>query len=194
MKKTIFKTHLILLVLILLNALFKKVLGIGLIYQIEFILKFVIVLTGLMLFVLYFKPFKKRTIYFSIYPISILLLGIALIVRGIFAALIISALLIPIYPDNTVFQKDDIIIYSDFSGLFRSCCNYKISKRQFYIFKVDYGYRFSAVDGGIDFENFEIQKVNNTMELRYAANFYDIEKGEYIKKDTILILKPLANF
>ena len=64
LKTLLFKSHFILIALVVINFAFKNLLSISLNYQFVFILKVLIYISGFLLLFFHLKPLKKITIYF----------------------------------------------------------------------------------------------------------------------------------
>ncbi len=174
------KTHFIALTIAILNSLLKNFMAYGLVGEIEFGIKILLVTSGLTLFFFYLRPFKKINVYFSIYSIAAILLIVGLIFRGIFGALIISFILFPIIPNDKGFEKNGVVISTPFQGFMARCCSYQIMERQFVIFEKDYGIFES--EGPIDFDKIKIEQTKTEFKLTYSTDFEEGIKEKIIKR------------
>ncbi|WP_062622181.1 hypothetical protein [Flammeovirga sp. SJP92] len=167
----------------ILNALINLLTAYSLEGNIEFGVKILAVVSGLILFFFYLKPFKKISFYFSIYPTIGVLLILGLIFRGIFWALVISVILFPLIPEDKEFEKSGIIISTPFQGFMAPCCSYQIKERQLLIFEKDYGEWELKGEGPIDFEKVKINSNEKEIEIIYSTDFDEgIMKKKIIKR------------
>lgn len=137
-----------------------------------------IAITGILLFFLTVKPFKKQALYFGLYFISGMLVLFGGIVRGIFGALVLSILLFPFYPANHIATKNGFTISSPFQGFMGRCCNYAISESKFLFFQKNYG--LFQIESQIAAETLSI----TTSETEIFLEFSTMEGQNYkISKD-----------
>ena len=97
-------------------------------YEIKYTLIIGLYLTGIILFFLNIKSFKFKTIYFSIFPITIISFGIFYLFGGILFALIGGTLIKPLYPTFSEYSKNGIELYPEYSGFLARCCLYKVNE------------------------------------------------------------------
>jgi hypothetical protein len=181
--KILIRTHFIALTIVILNSLFKNFIAFSLAGEIEFGIKILIVISGLLLFFFYLRPFKKINTYFSIYAIAGIFLIIGLIFRGIFGALIISIILFPIIPNDKEFENNGIIISTPFQGFMAPCCSYQLKERQLLIFERDYGIFELEGGGPINFETMNIDQSETEILLTYSTDFdKGIVKNKIVKR------------
>lgn len=179
LRKILIRIHLTTFTIAILNALIKTLTAYSLEGDIEFGVKILIVVSGLILFFFYLKPFKKINFYFSIYATITALLILGLIFRGIFWALVLSVVLFPLVPNDKEFEENGIIISTPFQGFMALCCSYQIKGRQLLIFEKDYGKWELEGEGPIDFETVKINSNDNEIEITYSTDF---DKGVIKKK------------
>lgn len=129
------KWHFYLLILILSNFLLGVFTNYKLNSALLFFLKIILYLTGVMLFFESVKPFKKIAIYFSFYALSFFVLFVSFSLGGIFATILSSTLLYPIYPQGVKYETDEIIIYEKFQGVMSRCCTYEVVAPKLYFFE-----------------------------------------------------------
>lgn len=103
--KILSKIHFSGLVIVILNLLIFYFVHYELKYEIAYTLNIVIYLTGVILFFKSIKPLKIRTIYFSIFPITILSFGLFYLFGGIFFAILCGILIKPLSPEFSVYKK-----------------------------------------------------------------------------------------
>jgi hypothetical protein len=183
LRKILTSIHLTTLTVAILNALIKSLTAYSLEGNIEFGVKILTVISGLILFFFYLKPFKKVNFYFSIYATIAGLLIIGLIFRGIFWALVLSVFLFPLIPDDKEFEENGIIISTPFQGFMTPCCSYQIKERQLLLFEKDYGRWEIDGEGPIDFETVKINSNDSEIKITYSTDFdYGVIKKKKIKK------------
>lgn len=125
-KQRLIKIHFYSIIFVTANFIMTLWFDIGIHRNIIFICKIVIYLTGLTLFFLNLRPFKKISIYFSIYLLSPILIGIAWLADGIFGAILGSVFFAILYLPDSKLKDDTYIIYENFQGFLGSCCTYDI--------------------------------------------------------------------
>lgn len=86
--------------------------------------------SGLMLFFHSLKPFKKAVIYYSVYALTGLSLVIVLTTGGMFAAVMASVLLYPVYPKEVKYENAGIKLYNRYQGFMSPCCSYEVARPQ----------------------------------------------------------------
>tara|TARA_Y100000114_G_scaffold154224_1_gene175810 strand:- start:4711 stop:5274 length:564 start_codon:yes stop_codon:yes gene_type:complete len=171
LQKILIRIHLTTLLVAILNVLIKSLTAYSLEGNIEFGVKILTVISGLILFFFYLKPFKKINFYFSIYATIAGLLIIGLTFRGIFWALVLSVVLFPLIPDDKEFEENGIIISTPFQGFMAPCCSYQIKERQLLIFEKDYGKWNLEGEGPVEFETVKINSNANEIEITYSTDF-----------------------
>lgn len=138
-KQKITKVHFYLLGFLLLNFLLQLVSSLSLNFKIIYTIKIILYLTGFILFFFNCKPFKKIAFYFSFYVISPVLIILFWLFRGIFLGLLSSFILLPIYPKDIKYKKENIKVYPKFQGFLGACCTYEVVENKFLIFEKHYG-------------------------------------------------------
>ncbi|WP_070138640.1 hypothetical protein [Crocinitomix algicola] len=183
LQKILIRIHLTTLTVAILNALIKSLTVYGLEGNMEFGVKILTVISGLILFFFYLKPFNKINFYFSIYATIAGLLIIGLIFRGIFWAFVLSLVLFPLIPDDKEFEENGIILSTPFQGFMAPCCSYQIKERQLLIFEKDYGKWELEGEGPIDFEKLKINSNDKEIVITYLTDFDErIMKEKIIKR------------
>lgn len=181
-KSLILKSHFLFLAIILIDWIIKMFWEIGFVNWLETILKIVILVSGIWSFINYLKPFRKINYYFLIYPISLLLVIVALIFRGIVGAIIISiVLLVPFNLNQIQYDRDKIRIYDNSEGLMSMCCSYKVTEAKFLIFEKELG-RFDN-DRMIDFEKARIKRSANGIQIVFSQEYFDEIDNSYEMKE-----------
>lgn len=179
LRKILKRIHFVALTIAILNSLFKNFTTYSLEGNVEFGIEILTVISGLILFFFYLKPFKKINLYFSIYPTISSLLILGLIFRGIFWAFVLSVVLFPLIPNDKAFEENGITISTPFQGFMAPCCSYQIKERQLLIFEKDYGKWNLEGEGPVDFETVKINSNDNEIEITYSTDF---DKGVIKKK------------
>lgn len=182
LRKILIRIHFIVLTIAIMNSVFKNFTTYCLEGNIEFGIETLTAISGLTLFFLYLKPFKKINFYFSIYATIAFFLVIGLIFRGLFLGLVLSVLLFPLIPADKEFEENGIIISTPFKGFMARCCSYQIKERQLLIFEKDYGLLELEGEGPIDFKTVKINSNDTEIEIIYSTDF---DKGVIKKKKKI---------
>ena len=181
-------THWTVLTLVLINTFSKFCWGLSLIPTLKNTLMGLVVLTGMV--TLIFNPRSSGLIktYLLVYPISLCLLLIAFIFRGVFGAIIAVILLYPVDLNEIVYENGDITIYTDSRGFMSRCCQYRVAERKFHFLEQQLG-RFEN-EREIDFEGAIFNPIKNGVELTFQHEDYDIHTNTYQVHDrTILLVK-----
>jgi hypothetical protein len=184
-KRKINKTHFYILAFVFLNLIIQSISGLGLSSNVVFGLKIIIYISGIVLFFLNIKPFKKRAVYFSFYFLSSIIGLLFWIFGGIFLGLLSSILLFPIYPKDIVYQKNNFVVYSSFTGFLGACCEYEITESKTFVFEKHIG-KFK-IEGQLEREKSDIKIVKNKIEYRHKI--FEYKDGIETEKDTLEILK-----
>ena len=148
--------------------------GIGLItgyrlnQNLTFILKVILYLTGLILFFVTLRPFKKIAIYYLFYVISSVFTGLFFLFGGIFLAILSSLVLYPIAPKQTEYKTETIKIYDRFQGFMARCCSYEVVEPKLYIFEKHLGY--INIEKPIDADKDEFNFKSNTIIYKYKLD------------------------
>ena len=147
-------------------------------YEIKYTLIIGLYVTGIILFFLNIKSFKFKTIYFSIFPITIISFGIFYLFGGILFALIGGTLIKPLYPTFSEYSKNGIKLYPEYKGFLARCCLYKVNENHG-IFEKNLGSILLDTDSKPP--NSEIKLINeNTIEIIYK-DYENIKRTELKK-------------
>ena len=76
-------------------------------------------------------------------------------------ALLIYLILVPIIPNEKVYDRNSFTISAPFQGFMASCCSYQLKERKFLIFEKDYGVFESQSGGPINVESIRIKQLNS---------------------------------
>lgn len=145
-------------------------------YEIKYTLIIGLYVTGIILFFLNIKSFKFKTIYFSIFPITIISFGIFYLFGGILFALIGGTLIKPLYPTFSEYSKNRIELYPEYEGFLARCCLYKVNENHG-IFEKNLGSVLLDTDSKPP--NSEIKLINeNTIEITYK-DYENIKRTEF---------------
>ena len=176
------KCHFYLLGFVFLNFAIGQITGYSLNQNIIFILKVILYLTGLILFLMTIKPFKKKAIYYFFYTMPIVVIGLFILFQGIFLAMMSSVVLMPIIPKLTEYKTDKIKIYDRFQGFMAGCCSYEVVETKLYIFEKHLGYIKTEQTINGDKDEFKLE--NNMIVHKYQL----YNDGEKNVRDTTEIL------
>ncbi len=183
LRKILIRVHFVTLIIAIFNALVKNLTLYSFAWNIEFGIEILTLISGMILFFFYLKPFKKINFYFSIYATVVIFLIVGLIFRGVFWGVVLSVLLFPVIPDTKKFEENGITISTPFQGLMAACCSYQVKERQLIIFEKDYGIWKLGGEGPIDFETVKINSSEDEIEITYSTNFEEgVIKKKKIKK------------
>ena len=186
-RNKITKTHFYLLGFTLLNFSLKSITGISLNYKFAYFITLVIYASGIVLFFLSFKPFKKIEIYFSYYFITLILVLLFRLFGGIFLAILTSIIIYPIYPNEIEIENDIIVIYTKYQGFMGICCPYEVTEKKYWLLEKKIGE--INLNKVINFENASVTSINEKLELRIQYNKYDYRTERNIETDTIIKFK-----
>jgi hypothetical protein len=165
----IIRFHFLLLILLLCNFGLNELVGFGINSNLTVGLKGILYLTGVVLFFINLRPFKKLAIYYSFYVMTPVVLVAFYSIHGIFLGLLSSLVLAPIMPVKADYSKDDIKIYSKFSGFLGRCCEYYATENTLYLFEKFKGTIYT--EEVIDFNEAEVNLKNDSI-LIYADKTY----------------------
>ena len=186
LKQKLKQIHFSLLIFVLANFIIMLFLSTGLHVNVIFVLKVIIYLTGLVLFFMTIKPFKKQSLYFSIYLLSPLLIFISWLADGLFGAVLASIFLFIFYPPEKKFQDGDYVFYEKFQGFLGSCCTYDIVHNKFLILQTKEAEL--RITDEHSFERSEFRVTNNKGYLRVNMETFAGYNQPNRQVDTTLIL------
>ena len=191
MKKTLLKFHIISVSFLIVNLLCGISFDISLNYRIALLVKILFYLSGIVLFFLNLKPFKKIALYFLFYLISPLLLFLSILIDGIFGGILISFFVFFISPPDVRFQDENIKIYKVHSGLLGGCCQYEITQNEFLLFEKKIGeFRFEE---NLQFEKTEVNYNDKKLTIKMVLKEYNSETQNYYAKDSVISI-PLKRY
>ncbi|MFI2742731.1 hypothetical protein ACG2LH_08330 [Zhouia sp. PK063] len=146
----------------------------------EMIFESIVIISGLGLFFVFLKPFKKINWYFSVYAIWTVLIPTGFLIGGIFWGVTLSILLHPFWPDRLESKQGEISVYKDAKGFMSPCCQYKVTEQKLWILEKNIGEFYT--EGQIDPDSIRIKNSTNLVEVKYSTDLIkEIEKIE-IKK------------
>ncbi|MEN2402132.1 hypothetical protein GKZ90_0020250 [Flavobacterium sp. MC2016-06] len=186
LKSTILKIHFGILFLVLLNFIIRINTRISLNSNLIFYLKILLYVTALILFFVYIKPFKKLSIYFSLYIISPFLIFISWLIDGIFGALLSSFFIFFFAPNDIRFENNKIIVTKPYQGFLGRCCHYEIIEKRAFLFEKKIG--DIDFDESLYFKEKDIQIKGSTIKIHLVLKNYNHENDDYMVKDTTLVL------
>ena len=185
-KNIFLKLHIALIVIIFLNFLLKTIFEISLNYQLIFLIKMVLCISGIVLFFFYLKPFKKKSIYFSFYILSPIFIFISWLIDGIFGAILGSIFLFFFSPDDSRLENSEINIYKKFGGLMGRCCNYEVTEPKLFLFEKKIA-DFSFEDN-LYFKKQDITKTDKEIKISLTLKEYNFENDHYFAKDSTITI------
>lgn len=184
MRKTLLKFHIISVSFLIINFLCGIYFDISLNYRITLLIKILFYLSGIVLFFLNIKPFKKIALCFIFYLISPILLFLSILIDGIFGAILISFFVFFISPPDVRFQDENIKIYKVHNGLLAGCCQYEITQNEFLFFEKRIGeFKFEE---NLQFEKSEINYSNKDLTIKMLLKEYNGETQNYYAKDSVI--------
>ena len=166
------KIHFVFLILAVFNTIFKTFSDYSLHRNLELGIELFTFLSGLILFFLFIKPFKKRILYFSLYPLSLLISICGLLFQGFFWRTLTALVLYPIIPDK-IHHKENKVILSSPQGFITKCCSCQIKESKFIILEKNLGFHELAGSIPIDYSTMKITKTNKDLILTYKADSKD---------------------
>lgn len=135
--RSLMNIHLFLLAITLLNLFSRQLWGFGLHAIPAILVKLALLITGVFLFFIYRKPFRKRAVYFFSYVFVIASTLLGFVFGGIGAAVVFS-LGYAIFLENTgVKVKGDYgyEVRDKFRGFLGPCCAYDLYRNRFVLFQ-----------------------------------------------------------
>ncbi|TPG38795.1 hypothetical protein EAH81_15050 [Flavobacterium pectinovorum] len=186
LKKVFLKIHLASIILLLINFCIKIIFGLSLIGNLILLFKISLYTSGLLLFFLYLKPFKKLSFYFSLYVFSPILIGLSWLIDGISGAILGSLFLFFFVPSDVRFENNEIVINKKFGGLLGRCCDYEVVKKKMFLFE-EKAAEFNF-DKNIYLKKKDVQLRENYLEIHLVLKDYDLKEDQYIEKDTTIFV------
>lgn len=191
MRNKLLKFHIFSVSFLIINFLFGILFDLSLNYRITVLIKILFYLSGIILFFLNIKPFKKIVFYFMMYVISPVLLYLSILIDGIFGGILISFFVFFISPHDVRFQDQNIKIYKVHSGLLAGCCQYEITENVFIILENKIGeFKFER---NLQLDKSDISYNNKNLILKMVLKEYNEENGNYFAKDSVINI-PLKRY
>lgn len=185
-KKTLLNTHIGILIILVTNFVLNAVFEITLISDLRFLLKIIYYASGCILFFYYVKPFKKVSLYFSIYIISPIIIFLSWLMDGILGALLASIFIFLFAPDDCRFKNDQIQINKKVGGLLGICCKYEVIEKKYFLFERSIAeFRFEK---NIYFRKNGVKIQDNILQIPLLLKDYNFGEDHYIAKDTIIYI------
>ncbi|MBR9847509.1 MAG: hypothetical protein GYB35_16035 [Algicola sp.] len=179
--------HFYLLGFAILNFILKNTIEISLNYKFSYLITVFVYVSGIILFIWNFKPFKKLAFYFSIYILTPIFTLLFWIFGGIFFGILTSILLYPIFKSEIKAEKENIVIYSTYQGFLSSCCSYDITEKQFLV--LEKRIKKLQLHDEFEFNDNSIIKTKQKTELKMSYKEYDFETKSNKVIDTIITIK-----
>jgi len=175
-RKNFAKIHFIALAIAVVNTIIQNTTSYGLYKNFEYAFEIFVLISGLILFFLYLRPFKILNFYFSFYVVVLLLFISLYLSKSILIGIILMFISYPFIPDTKVYEKDGVIISIPFKGFMGRCCTYEIKERKLLIFEKSY--EVFELEHSINFKDIEVISTEDKIEFSYL-NPYD---NEMLKK------------
>lgn len=138
LRKLLFFTHFLALLLVLHHVLMRWLFDIGFQQSLLFWIKIVVIASGALIALRFFKTLKWRRFYFALYPLGVAIYLFGFMFRGILGGILMSAIQYPIIVDEVAYQKENITIYTKFTGFFSRCCTYRLMGSYYKILEKEY--------------------------------------------------------
>jgi hypothetical protein len=138
-KVYVFRFHFLLLGLVLLNFAVCLLSDWSLNYDLVFLLKLLVYLSGIVLFAFSVKPFKKIAVYYFYYVLTTLSVGLFTLTQNFIFGLLTFVLIIPIYRNDTKYQSETINLRNVNGGFLSACCLYEVTEPQLLLFEKNIG-------------------------------------------------------
>lgn len=183
-KKLLLKIHIGILILLIVNFVVNAIFRISLISDLRFILKVLFYISACILFFYYIKPFKKISIYFSLYIISPILIFLSWLIDGILGALLGSVFFFFFAPDEIRFENDQIQINKIFNGFLGECCTYEVIEKKYFLFEKNIGEFY--FEDNLNFRKEDIKIEKNRLKIHLILKNYHQQEDYYITTDTII--------
>lgn len=139
LRKLLFFTHFLALLLVLHHVLMRWLFDIGFQQSLLFWIKIVVIASGALIALRFFKTLKWRRFYFALYPLGVAIYLFGFMFRGILGGILMSAIQYPIIADEVAYQKETITIYTKYTGFFSRCCTYRITASYYKILEKEIG-------------------------------------------------------
>jgi len=186
LKQRFIKIHFYLLIFVLTNFILSQLFGIGIHGNIIFALKVIIFLTGLTSFFMTIRPFKKLSLYFSLYLLSPVIIFLSWLADGIFGALLGSIFLAMFYPPDIKLRDGEYIFQEKFQGFLGSCCTYDVLQNRFLVLQKKVGEIRITEEHSLKNSKFKV--VNKTGYLKVDLAVYNGLDNLDRKVDTTLTI------
>ncbi|MFT3794282.1 hypothetical protein [Flavobacterium sp.] len=145
------RLHFGLFLTVMVNFLLRSVTGYGLNYDLIFGFKIVIYTTGIFLFFVSLKPFKKAAVYYFYYLLTSLSLGLFGLFSNFIFGMMTAILVFPIYPNTTQYKNEKISVRETYQGMLSACCLYELTAPKWLFFEKRIGKVYIQED--ISFKN-----------------------------------------
>ena len=186
-RNLITKFHFYLLGFCLLIFLVKSTVGFSLNHGLSYFLKILLYTSGIILFIWYFRPFKKVAIYFGIYAITPILTFFFWAFGGILSGILASIVLYPIYPNNIKVENEKVVIYTKHQGFLGACCSYEVFEKKYFLFeKKMTEIKLSELS---EIKSELISAENGTTQWKITHKKYNDETDKFIESDTIIPIR-----
>lgn len=164
-------SHCVLLSTVILNSLSRRLISFDLINEVEIVVQIVTVTSGLLLFFIYLKPFRKRNFYFMCYPTVLVFTTLAWISKSFILVLFLSIIFILLGHDDNKIKEDGIIISTQFQGIMAPCCHYQIKEKKMLIFEKQLSDLNLSEEGPFELKTIRIINNQKEITIKYRTSF-----------------------
>jgi len=187
LKEIFTKIHFYLLGFAILNFILKNIFEISLNYRLAYFITLLVYVSGIILFLWNFKPFKKIGFYFGLYLITPVLTLLFRQFNGIFLGIMVSIMLYPIQPNSIEIEKNNFVIYRKNQGFLGACCPYEITEKKLFLLEK----RIKEINlySEIELNANSIKTTNGKTELILKYDKYQFQDVDLKDKDTIILIK-----
>ena len=137
--------------------------GFSLNYEIVFMLKIIIYLSGIFLFFFYLKPFKKVAIYYFYYFLTALSAILFWLSKSFIFGLLTAILIFPIYRNTIQYKSKNLIVHDIYQGFMSECCLYELTEPKLLLFEKKVGKVY--IWQNIDFKKSILTIDNKTLKI-----------------------------
>ena len=96
-------------------------------------------LSGIVLFALSLKPFKKIAVYYFYYVLTALSVGLFTLTQNFIFGLLAFVLIVPIYRNDKKYQSETLHLRNINGGFMSACCLYEVTRPELLLFEKNIG-------------------------------------------------------
>lgn len=140
----------------------------------EFVVVLAAVISAIILFFLYRKPFARINYYFSLYVGTLSLIIATTFLNGFLGLILLHVLVLPLVPQGVEHRQGDIIFYNANEGFMSMCCTYQIKERYGLIFEKDLGTMVVEEGGPLLFSTVDLEINEREVILSYDTGLEEL--------------------